>query len=187
MSEVSKELKKLSKTWTKTEAKKGGGGRQTPDGEYVLKLLSMEVTKSKKGRLQVATKFKIRKPKEMKGKETMVFHGIENENNMAYFKGFAEVIGLELPDDMEDLPNALESFVEECEDEITAQLKTNSKGYQNLTILAVGDNEVESSDEDSEEVEEESEEGEENEESEDSEDSENEEDEDDDRKKKKKK
>lgn len=145
MSEVSRELKKLGKTWQKTEAKQGGGGRQTEDGEYVLKLLSMEVGKSKNGRLQVASKYKIRKPKDMKGKETMTFHGLENENNIAYFKGFAEVIGLELPDDMEDLPDALESFVDEFEDDLTVALKTSTKGFQNMTILAVGDNEVESS------------------------------------------
>lgn len=143
MSEVSKELRKLGKVWQKTEAKQGGGGNRIEDGEYVLKLLSAEVGHSKKGRLQVAIKYKIRRPKDMKGKETMTFHGLENENNIAYFKGLAEVIGLELPDEMEDLPEALENFVDECEDDLTVKFKTNSKGFQNMTILAVGDNEVE--------------------------------------------
>ena len=173
MGDVSKELKKLSKTWSKTEAKQGGGGgNRLPDDEYKLKLLSMEVTKSKNGRLQVASKFKVRRPKELKGKETMTFHGLENENNIAYFKGFCEVIGLELPDDMEELPEALESFVDECEDEFTVKLVTNKGGFQNMTILAIGDNEVASAEEEEEES---SEEGSE------------EEDEDDDDKKKKKK
>lgn len=143
MGDVSKDLKKMSKVWTKTEAKQGGGGNRLPDGEYKLKLVSMEVTKSKKGRLQVATKFKVRKPKDLKGKETMTFHGLENENNVAYFKGFCEVFGIELPDDMEELPEALEAFVNECEDDLTVKFKTNTGGYQNMTILAVGENEVE--------------------------------------------
>jgi len=172
MGEVSKELRKLSKTWSKTEAKQGGGGNRLPDDEYKLKLLSMEVTKSKKGRLQVASKFKVRRPKEAKGKETMTFHGLENENNIAYFKGFCEVIGLELPDDMEELPEALENFVDECEDEFTVKLVTNKGGFQNMTILAVGDNEVATSEEEEEPSGEEGEEGE---------------DDDDDKKKKKKK
>lgn len=146
--EVSKELKNLSKTWQKTEAKQGGGGNKLEDGEYTLKILSMEVGKSKKGRLQVAIKYKIRKPKESKGKETMTFHGLENENNIAYFKGLAEVIGLELPDDMEDLPEALEAFVEENEDDLSVKMTTNQKGYQNMTILAVGDEAVETASED---------------------------------------
>ena len=149
--EVSKELKGLSKTWQKTEAKQGGGGNKLEDGEYVFKILSMEVGKSKKGRLQVAIKYKIRKPKESKGKETMTFHGLENENNIAYFKGLAEVIGLELPDDMEDLPEALEAFVEENEDDLTVKMTTSAKGYQNMTILAVGDEAVETASDDADE------------------------------------
>ena len=192
MSEVSKELKKLGKTWQKTEAKQGGGGSRIEDGEYILKLLSMEVTKSKKGRLQVAIKYKIRKPKEAKGKETMTFHGLENENNIAYFKGLAEVIGLELPDDMEDLPDALESFVDECEDDLTVKFKTNQKGYQNMTILAVGDNAVEQSDGKEEEEGEEEEEDDKKKkkkkkDGEEEEEEEGEEEEEDDKKKKKKK
>lgn len=149
--EVSKELKSLSKTWQKTEAKQGGGGNKLEDGEYTFKILSMEVGKSKKGRLQVAIKYKIRKPKESKGKETMTFHGLENENNIAYFKGLAEVIGLELPDDMEDLPEALEAFVEENEDDLTVKMTTNQKGYQNMSILAVGDEAVETASDDADE------------------------------------
>jgi len=142
MADVSKELSKLSKVWSKTEAKQGGGGGNRPeDGEKELELVSMKVAKSKKGRLQVASLFKIRKPKNEKGKEYMTFRGLENENNIAYFKGFAEVIGLELPDDMEDLPEAIESFVDEFEDRLTVKLKTKGE-YQNMTVLAVGDNKV---------------------------------------------
>ena len=62
MSEVAKDLKKLSKTWSNTDAKKGGGSN-VKDGEYVVKITSMEVGKSKNGRLQVAEKFKIVEPK----------------------------------------------------------------------------------------------------------------------------
>jgi len=192
MGDVAKELRKLGKTWEKTEAKQGGGGNRLPDDEYKLKLLSMEVTKSKKGRLQVASKFKVRRPKDAKGKETMTFHGLENENNIAYFKGFCEVIGLELPDDMEELPEALETFVDECEDEFTVKLVTNKGGFQNMTILAVGDNEVATSEEEEESSEEEG--GEEEEEDDDSgkkkkkkKKDEDDEEEEEDRKKKKKK
>lgn len=191
MSEVSKELRKLGKVWQKTEAKQGGGGNRLEDGEYVLKLLSAEVGKSKKGRLQVAIKYKIRKPKDSKGKETMTFHGLENENNIAYFKGLAEVIGLELPDDMEDLPDALESFVDENEDDLTVKFTTNKKGFQNMTILAVGDNEVESSskdeDEEAEEVEEDDEDDKKKKKKKKKDEEEEEEEEEEDNKKKKKK
>lgn len=199
-SDVSRDLKKLSKSWAKTEAKQGGGGGGIPDGEYTLSLKSMEVKHSKNGRLQVVSSFSIVSPKKMKGKDKLVFHGLENENNIAYFKGYAEVIGLELPDDMEDLPDALQSFVEDNEDDITVKFVTNKDGYQNMTIIAVGDNELESeedkdseddgedSEEDNEEEdsEEDSEEDEDSEE-EDSEEEDSEEEEDEDKPKRKKK
>ena len=158
MSDVAKDLRKLSKTWSNTESKKGGGSN-IKDGDYVVKITSMTVGKSKAGRLQVAEKFKILEPKKNKGTEFMAFHGLENENNIAYFKGHCEVLGIELPDDMEELPEVLEAWVEENEDEsFDVKVKTKD-GYQNTTVLGVA-GESEGS-EDGEEEEEGEEEGEE--------------------------
>ena len=147
--DVAKELKKMSKLWAKTEAKQAAGFSRLPDAEYVCRLVEMTVGRSKKGRLQVASKFKVVKPKDAKGKETMTFHGIENENNIAYFKGYAEVLGLELPDDIEDLPDAVASFMEEFDDNVTVRLKTKGD-FQNLSIVAVGDTKIEDEDSDDE-------------------------------------
>lgn len=147
--DVAKELKKMSKLWAKTEAKQAAGFSRLPDAEYVCQLVEMSVGRSKKGRLQVASKYKVVKPKESKGKETMTFHGIENENNIAFFKGYAEVLGLELPDDIEDLPEAVTSFMEEFDDNVTVRLKTKGD-FQNLSIVAVGDTKIDK-DEDEEE------------------------------------
>ena len=158
--DVAKELKKMAKMWSKTEAKQAAGFAKLPDAEYVCRLIEMTVGRSKKGRLQVASKFKVVKPKDAKGKETMTFHGIENENNIAYFKGYAEVLGLELPDDVEDLPDAVASFMEEFDDNVTVRLKTNGD-YQNLSIVAVGDTKIDEDEETEEGEEEETEEEEE--------------------------
>ncbi len=179
--DVAKELKKMSKLWAKTEAKQAAGFSRLPDAEYVCRLVEMSVGRSKKGRLQVASKYKVVKPKEAKGKETMTFHGIENENNIAFFKGYAEVLGLELPDDIEDLPEAVTSFMEEFDDNVTVRLKTKGD-FQNLSIVAVGDTKIdkdedeEEGDADEEENEDEGDEDEESSEDED-EDSEDEDDE----------
>lgn len=165
--DVAKELKKMSKLWAKTEAKQAAGFAKLPDAEYVCRLVEMTVGRSKKGRLQVASKFKVVKPKDAKGKETMTFHGIENENNIAYFKGYAEVLGLELPDDVEDLTDAVASFMEEFDDNVTVRLKTKGD-YQNLSIVAVGDTKIdkdEDEEEDNTDEEENEDEGDEDEES----------------------
>lgn len=173
--DISKSLKKLSKSWSKTEARTGGS--QVKDGEYTAELVSMTVGTSKNGRLQVAEKFKIASGK-LKGKEITTYHGLENENNIAFFKGHCEVIGVDLPDDMEDLPDALESFVDDNADEFSIRVKTNDGGYQNVTVVGTAD-EDSSSDEDEEESE--------DSEEEESEDSEEEEEEEEKSSKKKKK
>ncbi len=171
--DIAKSLKKLSKSWSKTEARTGGS--QVKDGEYTAELVSMTVGTSKNGRLQVAEKFKITSGK-LKGKEITTYHGLENENNIAFFKGHCEVIGVDLPDDMEDLPDALESFVDDNAEEFSIRVKTNDGGYQNITVVGTADSES-SEDEEEEESEEEEEEENEEEESEEEEDSEEEEEE----------
>ncbi len=176
--DIAKSLKKLSKTWSKTEARTGV--QRLPDGDYVAELLSMEVGESKKGRIQVAEKFKIAKGK-YKGKEIMAFHGLESEQNIAFFKGHCEVLGVEIPDDMEDLPQALESFVDDNAEEFALRVKTNDGGYQNISVMGASDESgSEDEEEESNEEEGEEEESEESEDEEESEDDDNEESEDDD-------
>ena len=194
--DIAKSLKKLSKTWSKAEARTGGS--QVKDGEYTAELVSMTIGTSKNGRLQVAEKFKITSGK-MKGKEITTYQGIESEQNIAYFKGHCEVLGVEIPDDMEDLPDALESFVDDNAEEFSIRVKTNDGGYQNVTVVGTADGEAseDNEDEDAEDAEdaedsedsEDSEDAEdsEDEDGEDSEDSEDEEDEDEEEKPKKKK
>jgi len=135
--DINMDLRKLSKTWSRTEAKAGGGGSGIKDGDYVAEIVSMDVNNSKKtNRLQVVEKFRIAEGK-YKGKEVSQYHGIESEQNIGFFKGHCEVIGLEVPEDPSDLPNALETFVSENSDMFDVRLKTNDGGYQNVTVLSV--------------------------------------------------
>lgn len=177
--DIAKSLKKLSKTWSKAEARTGGS--QVKDGEYTAELVSMTVGTSKNGRLQVAEKYKITSGGKMKGKEITTYQGIESEQNIAYFKGHCEVLGVEIPDDMEDLPDALESFVDDNAEEFSIRVKTNDGGYQNVTVVGTADGESseeeESEEEEEEEGEEEEEEGEEESEEEEEEEEEGEEEE----------
>lgn len=190
--DIAKSLKKLSKTWSKAEARTGGS--QVKDGEYTAELVSMTIGTSKNGRLQVAEKYKITSGGKMKGKEITTYQGIESEQNIAYFKGHCEVLGVEIPDDMEDLPDALESFVDDNAEEFSIRVKTNDGGYQNVTVVGTADGESSEESEESEEEEENEEEEneeeeneEEEEENEEEEEEENEEEEEEEEKPKKKK
>lgn len=184
MANVAKELRSLSKTWAKTEAKTGGGG--IADGEYTMKLLSMEVGHSKNNRLQVTEKWKVSSGK-LKGKEVLSFQGLSDEQSIAYFKGRCEVLGIELPDDMEELPDALESFVDENEALFTVKVKTNEKGFQNFFVQGVADEDADGENEGENEEENEEEHEEEESSEDDEEDGEDEEEEEEEKPKKTKK
>lgn len=133
MPDVSKDLRTISKMWAKTEPRTFGSG--LADDTYRAELVSMEIGKSKKMRLQVASKFRVAKG-EHKGSEVTRFDGIENENNVAFFKGYCEVIGCELPEDSEDLRVALEDFVDKNDDLFDITLVTKN-GFQNIQIGGV--------------------------------------------------
>jgi hypothetical protein len=139
--DVAKELSKVAKTWARTEPKKGGEYGGLDEGTYIVKIIDMKVGTSKSGNLQAVTSVKVKEPKEQKGIEHRIFHRLTDENGIGFFKGFAEVIGLEYPDDIEDLPDALKSFVEDFEDTLTIRVKQNGE-FKNTTIVAVGDTDV---------------------------------------------
>jgi len=133
MPDVSKDLRNISKMWAKTEPRTFGSG--LADDIYRAELVSMTIGKSKKMRLQVASKFRVVKG-ENKGTEVTRFDGIENENNVAFFKGYLEVIGCPISEDSEELKSELEDFVDKNEDTFDITLVTKN-GFQNIQVGGV--------------------------------------------------
>ena len=113
--EIAKSLKALQSAWKQAEAKTGGSN--LPDNDYLAKIINMEVGVSKKGRVQVITTLKIADGK-FKSQECMKFDGIESDVSMSWFKGYCEVLGIEIPEDIADLPDVLDGFVSESENVI---------------------------------------------------------------------
>lgn len=162
---IAKELSQLSKTWKNTQPI-AGGYQTIPDGDYTVKITEMGVQKSKNGRLQVVTTFEVADG-EHEGSTIKRFDGLTDERSIGYFKGMAEVIGLDLPNDITLLPEVLETFVNECGDFFEITVKTKNE-YQNVYVNGVSDavsekdeEEVEDEEVEDEEVEEEEEEEEE--------------------------
>jgi 3-methyladenine DNA glycosylase AlkD len=133
MPDVSKDLRAISKMWAKTEPRSFGSG--LADDTYRAELVSMTVGKSKKMRLQVESKFRVAKG-EHKGHEVSRYDGIENENNVAFFKGYLEVIGCPISEDSEELKSELEDFVDKNDDLFDITLVTKN-GFQNIQIGGV--------------------------------------------------
>jgi len=180
--ELHKELKSLQSQWKQAEPRTFS---TIADGDYVAKITEMSVETSKSGRIQVVTTFKIADGK-MKGKEVKKFDGISSEQNMQFFKGYCQVLGIEIPEDLSDLPEALDEFVSEFESLVNIAAVTKDE-YQNIRVKGLSeyesgdDDDSESSDDDDD-----SSEDDDDEDSDDDDDAEDDEDEDEEPKKKKK-
>lgn len=107
------------------------------DGDYVAKIESMEVNISKNKRPQVVTKFVIADGK-FKGKDKLRFDGIDNDTSMSFFKGFAETLGIDLPEDITELPEILEDFVNSFDALVNISLKTKGD-YQNVFVKGLSE------------------------------------------------
>lgn len=142
--DIHKTLKSLSTAWENAEPTTAGFN--VPDNDYVAKLSEMEIGFSKNGRLQVVSTFEIADGK-MKGKEIKKFDGIDSDVGISFFKGYCEVIGLEYPEDIDELPDAIESFVDDCNDLMNLSVKTKDD-FQNITVKGLSEYEIEETDED---------------------------------------
>lgn len=166
-------LSQLSKMW-KGAVPTQGGFSVIPDGNYTAQLKEMKLGESKAKRVQVVSTYEI-VDGEFEGKTVKRFDGLDNETSMGFFKGLCEVIGLEVPEDIGFLQDAMDEFVGGNNDLFDITVKTTKskegKEYSNLfvngvselTLTAEGEEEVTEEETVEEEVSEEevSEEGEE--------------------------
>lgn len=114
-------LAKLQKSWSKTEARRPDA--QLEDGDYAAELTELRVDVSKSDRLQVVSKWKaVEGPN--KGGSVTRYDGIDDETGMSFFKGYAAILGIEVPEDLADLPDALEEFLKNNDDTFNITVKT---------------------------------------------------------------
>lgn len=134
---IAEKLSKLSKSWKKVQPIQASFS-SVPDGDYVADLKEMKLEESKKSdRLQVVSTFEIADG-EQEGQLVKRFDGVDQEQSMGYFKGYSEVIGLELPDDMELLQEAIDEFIGNNSDLFNIRVVTNGQ-YQNVYIQGVSE------------------------------------------------
>ena len=99
-------LSELGKSWKKTEPRKVGA--PLPPGEYVFRIETATIETSKKDRLQVKWELTVMEPAEMEGKKVNRWTGIENDDALAFLQGDLQTLEIEIPDDIDDLGDALE-------------------------------------------------------------------------------
>lgn len=127
--------------WAGTAPKVGGSG--VDDGDYVCNLVSMELTQSKNDNDMVITTFTVADGNS-EGKEIRKRDMLMSEQNIAYFKGYCDVIGFEYPDDPDDLQEAMNEFVQNFHDLVRVKLKTKADGNQNAYVNGIEESNAES-------------------------------------------
>lgn len=155
---ISDVLADLESVWSESEPKVFAS---IPDGDYLGKLISMELGFSKNQRLQVVSEFEIVDGK-YKGKTLKKFDGLKDEVNMSFFKGYCEVLGVEIPENISDLPDTLSNFVDDFNSLINITVKTKDE-YTNVYVKGISDYVDDSEEIPEEEIPEEEEEDEEEE------------------------
>ena len=135
MADIKKKLKKLQGDWEEAEVAEGGRKR-FKDGDYTVKLKSMEIGESKgSGRTQLVTAFEVVEPEKYEGEEIRMFNGIDDKG-MPYLKLLCNQFGMEMPDDLVDLPDTVSEFADDFDGTVEIALVTKD-GYQNVYVNEV--------------------------------------------------
>ena len=154
------DLQKYKKSWKTSKPKEASaGGRYTavPDGKYTVSLDNMEIGYSKNKNLQVVSTFVIKSGKH-KGETPKRFDRFDDDA-FPYMKAYFETIGLEYPDDIDDLESTIDEFKENFDSLIDINIVT-SGDFTNVYVNGINtstndDDTVEEEEEKAEEEEEE--------------------------------
>ena len=133
---ISSKLANLSKMWKKVQPI-AASFSVVDDGDYIGDVKEIKLGESKKGRTQVVTEIAIADGP-FEGKTIKRFDGVEDEKGMGYFKNLCEVIGLDLPEDLELWQDAMDAFVANNQDLFNITVKKNGE-YANVYVNGVSE------------------------------------------------
>ena len=139
---VNNVLSNLSKTWKSVEPIVASFSN-LPDGDYIGDLKELKLGNAKKGRVQVVAEWEIADG-ELAGKTQKQFYGLSDDAGkadavgMGYFKNVCEVIGLDLPEDLNLWQDEMDAFVGNSTAlyDITAKVNGN---YTNVFVNGVSE------------------------------------------------
>ena len=135
-------LSNLSKTWKTVEAVTASFSN-LPDGDYIGDLKELKLGTAKKGRRQIIAEWEVADG-ELAGHKQKQFYGLSDDagkadaTGMGYWKGVCEVIGMDLPEDLNLWQEEMDAFIANSLAlyEITA--KANGQ-YTNVFINSVSE------------------------------------------------
>lgn len=139
---VSNVLSNLSKTWKTVEAI-AASFSNIPDGDYIGDLKELKLGNAKKGRVQVVAEWEIADG-ELAGKTQKQFYGLSDDTGkadpigMGYFKNVCEVIGLDLPEDLNVWQEVMDEFIANNVSLFDITAKANGN-YTNVFVNGVSE------------------------------------------------
>lgn len=152
---VSNVLSNLSKTWKSVEPI-AASFSNIADGDYIGDLKELKLGTAKKGRTQIVVEWEIADG-ELAGKTQKQFYGLSDDKGIAdaigmgYFKNVCEVIGLDLPEDLNMWQEAMDEFVGNSVALYDITAKANGQ-YTNVFINGVSEYTKETGEEQAEEA-----------------------------------
>jgi hypothetical protein len=132
----------LSKTWKSVEPI-AASFSNLPDADYIGDLKEMVLGTSKKGRVQVVINWEVADG-ELAGKTQKQFYGLSNDagvadaTGMGYWKNVCEIIGLDLPEDMNLWQETMDEFVGNSSTLYDITAKANG-AYTNVYVNGVSE------------------------------------------------
>jgi hypothetical protein len=140
---VNNVLSNLSKTWKSVEPIVASFSN-LPDNDYIGDLKELKLGNAKKGRVQVVAEWEVADG-ELAGKTQKQFYGLSDDNGtadptgMGYFKNVCEVIGLDLPDDLNLWQEAMDEFIANSTALYDITAKKGNTGYTNIFINGISE------------------------------------------------
>jgi len=102
---VTSKLRALKSMWKSATPRTGGA---LPDGEYegVIKTAVVGLSKSESKRLQCVWTIEATAPEGFEGRKQIKIDGLETEDNLCWFQGDLAILGIDLPNDVDDIADA---------------------------------------------------------------------------------
>ena len=129
---VNPALKNLQDIWKDSEA---NTGYFVADGVYNAKIIGIVIGESKNKKVLVTVTYTII-GSNFDGKKTASFYSLESPIGVSLFKGLMEILDIAIPEDIMQLPLAIQAFMEKFKGYVSISVK-NKDERSNVSLLSI--------------------------------------------------
>lgn len=119
------------------ETTKGKTFEQLPDNNYIATITDLKIKKSSTNKIQAMIKYTVVEG-EYSDKSVNGFYTIDDEEGFAYFKGWCEVVGMQMPSKFSDIQAAANDYVAAFTGKLKITVKEGKKKDPNGALVPSG-------------------------------------------------